>query len=268
MVQPHRANRFIAAAIFLVASFGLVAVADGQPAQAKIEGSLTGNVGFTSKYVFRGGVEDDNGAIQGGIDYSHPSGFYLGYWGSSLDYTQPASSGSNGFENDLYAGYEGKLGDVFSYDVGVLQYLYTNVDENTFGEDADVPEAYLSISKGPFSLGANYALADASWTNSGDLYLTGSFSKDLVYGIGFSAKVGYYEYENEAGNFAGSNGTEGSNFRDAVISFTYPIGETGADMHLTFVQQGDDRNDRSLGANDDQQILVGATYNFDIKGGK
>ena len=33
-----------------------------------------------------------NTAVQGGFDWSHDSGFYLGYWGSNLGYTYQADA--------------------------------------------------------------------------------------------------------------------------------------------------------------------------------
>ncbi|MDD3529832.1 MAG: TorF family putative porin, partial [Gallionellaceae bacterium] len=45
--------------------------------------SITGNLAFVSDYAFRGiSQTDEDPAIQGGFDYAHASGFYLGVWGS------------------------------------------------------------------------------------------------------------------------------------------------------------------------------------------
>ena len=61
----------------------------GVPALAMAEDSphsLSGNVSMASDYLFRG-ISQTGGdaAIQGGLDYSHSSGFYLGTWGSNVD---------------------------------------------------------------------------------------------------------------------------------------------------------------------------------------
>jgi len=50
-------------------------------------GTVTGNVNVVSSYNLRGmtnSPESDTPAVQGGLDYSHDSGFYLGYWFSTL----------------------------------------------------------------------------------------------------------------------------------------------------------------------------------------
>ena len=39
------------------------------------------NVGLYSQYIFRGLTQTDRGpAVQGGVDLTHSSGFYLGDW--------------------------------------------------------------------------------------------------------------------------------------------------------------------------------------------
>ena len=48
--------------------------------------NITGNVAFTTNSMFRGVSQTNNNpAIQGGLDYVHPLGFYLGVWGSNVD---------------------------------------------------------------------------------------------------------------------------------------------------------------------------------------
>ena len=45
--------------------------------------TITGNVGFMSDYSVRGLSQTlEEPAIQGGFDYAHSSGLYLGTWGS------------------------------------------------------------------------------------------------------------------------------------------------------------------------------------------
>lgn len=241
---------FITRGLALLAGLALMGVS--LPAGAA--GSLSGNVGVTSKYVFRGVVESDRATVQGGLDYGHSSGFYAGYWGSQLDY---GGGVSDGYENDLYVGVSG--GDFVSYDVGVLQYLYTNVDEDPVtGEDADATDLYGSVGVGPVSLGVAYAVSDASWINSGDVYTTLSYGTDLPKGFALDAKAGYFFYDNDPSNLGG---TESSNFNDAKLSLSHPIGNSAAEMSLSYVLAGDDRSDAPVG---DNQVLLGVTYNFDV----
>jgi uncharacterized protein (TIGR02001 family) len=58
------------------------------------QAELAGNIGVHSKYLLRGiGLENDNTAVQGGIDYTHESGFYAGWWGSNLGYSYNTNTG-------------------------------------------------------------------------------------------------------------------------------------------------------------------------------
>lgn len=90
-----------------------------------IPGEFSGNVGFVSDYVFRGITQsDENPALQGGFDYEHDMGVYLGVWGSSVDFNDNSEAS---FEVDFYGGYRGEV-DGFSYDLGAIYYVYPGAD--------------------------------------------------------------------------------------------------------------------------------------------
>ena len=68
---------------------------------AMAESNWSANIGVTSNYMWRGVTQTgDQAAIQGGIDYENPNGFYAGTWASNVTWTEP-----EGYELDLYAGY-------------------------------------------------------------------------------------------------------------------------------------------------------------------
>jgi uncharacterized protein (TIGR02001 family) len=73
-------------------------------------------------YRFRG-ISQTYGkpAIQGGFDYSHSSGFYLGNWNSNV--SQGAGFPGGNIEMDFYGGYKAAFGD-FGVDVGAIYYYY------------------------------------------------------------------------------------------------------------------------------------------------
>ncbi|HTL26710.1 MAG TPA: TorF family putative porin, partial [Burkholderiales bacterium] len=76
-------------AIALAATAGSPALAFAQAAPAAAPQSphtLTGNVALVSSYRFRG-IDQTFGkpALQGGVDYSHASGFYAGNWNSNVN---------------------------------------------------------------------------------------------------------------------------------------------------------------------------------------
>ena len=66
-------------------------------------GELSANIGAVSNYMWRGVTQTDDGAaVQGGIDWGHDSGFYLGTWASNIKWATDLSSG---VEVDFYGGY-------------------------------------------------------------------------------------------------------------------------------------------------------------------
>jgi hypothetical protein len=83
--------------------------------------TLTGNVGLFSSYRFRG-IDQTFGkpALQGGVDYSHASGIYLGNWNSNVQ--QGAGYPGGNLEMDFYGGW-----------VLAASYIDTNAHGNCSG---------------------------------------------------------------------------------------------------------------------------------------
>jgi uncharacterized protein (TIGR02001 family) len=123
----------------LALSAGFVASASAQ---------LTGNLGLTSDYRFRGVSQTQNApAVQGGIDYAHSSGLYIGNWNSSIS-SQVYTSGA-GLESDLYAGYKKEIFKGITVDVGSYNYFYPRATTTArTGSHFDTYEAYVGLSHG------------------------------------------------------------------------------------------------------------------------
>ncbi len=93
-------------------------------AAAAPESSLSFNVGATTDYRYRGISQSRlQPALQGGVDYADKSGFYLGAWGSTIQFIKDSGAAKGNIELDLYGGYKGAAGAV-AYDVGFLRYEY------------------------------------------------------------------------------------------------------------------------------------------------
>ncbi len=96
----------------------LAAAADPSP--------VTGNMSIVSDYRFRGISQTYVGpAIQGGIDYGHPSGIYFGNWNSSV--ASQVFTGGSGIEMDFYGGWKKSFGDI-GIDLGAIYYYYHNAE--------------------------------------------------------------------------------------------------------------------------------------------
>jgi len=87
-------------------------VGTGAMAQAKApepDYTLSYNIGVVSDYRFRGLTQANyGGALQGGIDFAHKSGFYIGTWASNVSWVKQFNGATNGdWELDLYGGFKG-----------------------------------------------------------------------------------------------------------------------------------------------------------------
>lgn len=168
-------------------------------AAAAAHAGVTGNVAFTTDYLFRGvSQSSNNAAVQGTLSYAHDSGFYATAWGSSI------ASGAGGLELDTLLGYAGKSGEV-GYDVGVMRYNYPGLNDNTSGQvnsddlvtpvDADYNEIYASVSYVGAKLGVNYS-PDYFLESDEFLYVYLDYAKE-VSGIGLFAHVGMNMFDSE-----------------------------------------------------------------------
>lgn len=181
----------------LAAGTAVPALAQSTPPAADY--TLTANVGLFSDYRFRGFTQTDyNPAIQGGFDFAHKSGFYLGNWNSNV-----SSAVYNGapIEMDFYGGYKTAIGD-FGLDFGGIYYYYPGTGEYVAGFKPSNFEAYVGASWGPVSLKYSYAftnffgLEGAGIETKGSQYvdLSGSYTFDG--GIGINGHVGYQYVKN------------------------------------------------------------------------
>lgn len=141
-----------------------VASALGVPAtalaQAKSLHTVTGNVGFVSDYRFRGLSQTyEQPALQGGFDYAHASGFYLGTWASNVSGNQYVNGA--GLEWDFYGGYKFAAGPL-GLDVGLLYYWYPGAYYPGFAtkHKYNNTEAYIGASWNWLSVKYSHTLSD------------------------------------------------------------------------------------------------------------
>ncbi len=158
------------------------------PAEATSPHSLSSNIGFFSDYVFRGiSYTRQRGAVQGGFDYSHASGIYLGLWSSNVN---KDSLYGNTVELDIYGGYVHKFTDDLSLNLGFLQFYYPDNDKIA-DQSANTTELNAALTWKFVTLKYNYALTDFFGIN------TRSFGNTAIgnhtTGTGDSKGSGYTE---------------------------------------------------------------------------
>jgi uncharacterized protein (TIGR02001 family) len=226
-------------ALALAASSLLATAAYAQtaPAAEAPEASpITANVTVTNDYRYRG-ISQSNykPAIQGGFDYAHESGLYIGNWNSSISWiSDAASAGGNKnvsapIEMDFYAGIKKELiGEGFASDLGVLQYYYPTSGLPSGSTNPNTTEIYAAQN---FTFGPITGFAKISYaatTLFGFANSAGSYYPDLtvnydtgIWGLALNAHIGY---QYVAGNVQGSTPKQSNS---SLYSYTdYKLGVT------------------------------------------
>lgn len=276
--------------------------ADEPEADSKVAPAFTAHIDLYSRYYVRGitktygngaplgnafadAPESDRLTPQWGLDYVHPSGLYVGYWASLVNYSYKQLGKSyedraitdfqanKSIENDLYGGYTGSVGDV-SYTVGGTYYYYYNgVASNGF-------ESKLGLAYGAFGINAQTLLQDVTWGNRGDTYWTATFSQPLPYNITLNTSLGYYTYRKEGkylgtrdtlagtdcatgtafvvnGCFAGA-GPASSALRHLIVGLTLPIASTGVILGVQGIIGGRNR----FGISQSNRVAASVSYGY------
>jgi uncharacterized protein (TIGR02001 family) len=106
----------------IIGTLMLASLAMCGPAKADDTRVVTGSVGLTSDFVFRGlSLTRGKPAAQASLDVEFPREFYVGGFIATAD---PNPGPSPGVEFDLWAGRYWQLRDELSFDLRVSQYTY------------------------------------------------------------------------------------------------------------------------------------------------
>ena len=208
----------------LAAAAAMSLATTGALAEDDFPGEFSANVALTTDYVFRGiSQSDDEPAIQGGFDWSHESGFYLGTWASSLDFQ---GVDSDGIELDWYGGFANEFNGI-SHDVGALYYQYPGAGDD--GDVFDFVEVYGSLGYDfeIIAVGADIAYSPDFFGDSGDaFYFGGTASIPLPEGFAIDGGFHRQTIDDNA-----AFGTPDYNTWDVGLTYTF----LGFDLDLRYV---------------------------------
>jgi uncharacterized protein (TIGR02001 family) len=200
-------------------------------ASAESGWSTSANVALTTDYKFRGiSQSNENPALQGGFDLSHESGFYIGTWGSTVDFDTDDGDYDGSLELDIYGGFSGSFNDDWGYDVGVLYYAYPGDD----GDDGDFLEVYGSVSWKDLTVGVNYSDDYYAETDKAT-YIYANYSYGLPMDISLDLHVGYQMLE-EDGGFLSSD-------EDAYTDYSIGLTKSFMDLDFSLSYVGTDLDD-------------------------
>jgi uncharacterized protein (TIGR02001 family) len=218
-------SRKIAPRIML-ATLALSGAAFAQTKEPEPDYTLSYNVGVVTDYRYRGISQSaKQPALQGGADFAHKSGWYLGTWGSTIKWIKDSSipggaSAKGPVEIDIYGGYKGAINDSVSFDVGGLQYWYAgNSYKNITGENANTFEVYGALTAGLFTGKLSHSLTNLFGTpnSKNSDYLDLSVNFDLGDGLTFTPHAGW-QHINHFGTYFDYAFTVAKDFSGWVVS--------------------------------------------------
>lgn len=206
-----------ALAFTLFSTTATLAMAEEKTPLSEMGLSFSGSAAITSDYRFRGLTQAQNDpAIQAGFTLAHTSGFYLGVWGSSVDFGE----GSPSLELDPSIGYSTTL-ENFAIkpvlDVGIVYYNYPSAS------DLNWLELYGKMTFNNTLIEGDSLLANVNYTNDYAGEDANSWYFNLGYSLPFAdtgfggvAAVGYTTVDGDKYDFNGDD-----NYVDWKVGVTY-----------------------------------------------
>jgi uncharacterized protein (TIGR02001 family) len=194
----------------------LVMVASASVAHAELSGTVTA----VSDYDFRGITQTaQDPALQASLDWASENGFYIGAWGSNIDF---GDSFDADIELNLYSGFTG--GEDVTWDVGIVYRAYP-------GEtDGNWAELYGSVAYGFLKGKIWYTDEFSGFGNGWALYYDASAAWELPANFGVNAHIGYSDGD-------GIDDAFGDSYMDWSVGVTYPLGNFT--LGLTWVDGSD-----------------------------
>ncbi len=188
-----------------------------------VHAEISANVALVSEYRFRGiSQSNEDPAIQGGFDYAFENGFYVGTWGSSVDFDSDFDF-SGSLELDLYGGWGTDIGENSSIDVGYIYYAYPG-DQ---GADGNYQEIYFNYGWKDLSLGVAYS--DDYYGSSGKFwYLQANYDWSFAENWVLSLHAGYNDFDEDV--FLSS---DKGNYTDYSVGVTWSV--IGVDLGLAWI---------------------------------
>jgi uncharacterized protein (TIGR02001 family) len=178
-----------------------LALSTALPAFAQEASPLTFNASVVSDYRYRGISQTRvKPALQGGLDYAAPAGFYIGAWASTIKWIKDVN-GDSDVEIDVYGGWKGEVAPGLTLDVGGLQYYYPS---NKLNPSANTFELYGALSFGPVTAKYSHALTNTfgNADSKGSGYLDLSASFELTDGWMLAPHVGHQKIKGPLGGSA------------------------------------------------------------------
>lgn len=221
----------LAIAVATLASVHAFAQTPAAPAApAAPESSLVPKISLYSEYEYRGiSQTSEKPAVQFNLDYSHPSGFYLGAFASNIKWLKDYKdlklvSDSAAVEIDLFGGYKFEVAKDVTVDLGFLHYEYPSAKGLPGLPKPNTNELYVGAAYGPVSAKYSYSTGDTFGVggSKGSTYIELNFAQEIMPKVTLNGTVAKQKYK---GVFQGFNNDSELTYTVYKIGATYDFGD-------------------------------------------
>ncbi len=209
------------------------------------EYGFSGSLDFVSDYAYRGiSQTNEDPALQLGLDYSFEGGFYVGGWGSNVDF-EPGDGAD--IELNAYIGWAGDVTDSVAIDLQLVRYIYPGTSS---GVDYDYNEfiGVLSLAElVDFTLGYSN---DVFASSEDGIYYGVSGSYGLPWAeLSLDLSLGHYDLDDAVGD----------SYTDYSIGVSREFGYVSA----SFAYINTDSDAKNIfGDNAGNRVIFGLSYGF------
>lgn len=258
----------------IVASLALLASTAGfaQTKAPEPDYTMAYSAGIVTEYRFRGIAQTSfKPALQLTADFAHKSGFYLGAFGSNVNWVKDFNGATKGgLELDLYGGYKGSITKELGYDVGLIAYIYPGNNSGAaftpgagLYSNANTNEIYGALTYNVATLKYSRSLGNylGFLKSSGSQYFDLSANFDLGSGFTATPHIGIQRIPNQGvagniGNYTDYSLTVGKDFGSGISGTAALIGTNTKSGAGSFYR---DYNNKDIGKG---ALVVGLKYNF------
>jgi uncharacterized protein (TIGR02001 family) len=195
-----------------------LAHAEDAPAQ-----TLVPKISLYSEYEYRGiSQTSEKPALQFNLDYTHPSGFYLGTFLSNISWLKDTAK-AGGFstdaqlEWDLFGGYKFEVAKDVTVDVGYLHYEYPS--SGAFNPKPNTDELYAGVTYGAFNVKYSHSFNNTFGVpdSKNSYFLEANWSQEIAPKLTVNAQIARQGYK----------GTQPGGFQNSALSYNvYKLGLT------------------------------------------
>ena len=180
-------------------------------------GEAVGNVAMTSRlHISRTNPDDHQPAVQAGMDWEHPTGFFLGIWGTNVHFP----GDRHRIELDGSGGYNYNISPSLSASLGVTYYAFFQ------GGSLDMWEIPLKLTWKTVTASISYSPTKTGAMAEGAWYLNAGWSDKLFWDLTFGATAGYSFME---------SGSDLKNYADFHLNVAREVLGVLADISFYFV---------------------------------